>query len=42
LRAAGNLLRRFLLEHRPRSAPLRTHAIEGWHEKHQSLDLLPR
>ncbi len=42
LRAAGNLLRRFLLEHRPRSAPLRTHAIEAWHEKHQSLDLLPR
>jgi len=42
LRAAGNLLRRFLLERRPRSAPLRTHAIEGWHEKHQSLDLLPR
>ncbi|HSE13052.1 MAG TPA: xanthine dehydrogenase small subunit, partial [Rudaea sp.] len=28
LRAAGNLLRRFLLEHHPRSAPLRTHAVE--------------
>jgi xanthine dehydrogenase small subunit len=42
LRAAGNLLRRFLHEHRPRTAPLRTHAIEAWHEKHQSLDLLPR
>ena len=28
LRAAGNLLRRFLLEHGPRSAPLRTHAVE--------------
>jgi len=40
--AAGNLLRRFLLEHRPRSAPLRAHAIEAWHEKHQSLDLLQR
>jgi len=42
LRAAGNLLRRFLLEHRPRSAPLRAHAIEAWHEKQQSLDLLLR
>jgi xanthine dehydrogenase small subunit len=29
LRAAGNLLRRFLLEHHPRSAPLRTHAVEA-------------
>jgi xanthine dehydrogenase small subunit len=28
LRAAGNLLRRFLLEHHPSTAPLRTHAVE--------------
>ena len=28
LRAAGNLLRRFLLEHHPRSAPLRTCTVE--------------
>ena len=28
LRAAGNLLRRFLLEHQPRSAPFRIHAVE--------------
>ena len=29
LRAAGNLLRRFLLECHPQSAPLRTHAVEA-------------